>query len=93
MLLECAAIVGLVKGACQFSACRDRAFCMEVDRKACPLSLYEPLSVRINSLDLGSTSGVRCRESLVRATMEWLNIIFPRYFTSIYHERNGGSSS
>ena len=24
---------------------------------------------------------------------DWLNIIFLRYFTSIYHERNGGSSS
>jgi len=48
------------------------ANCVEVhmlDRKACLLSLYEPLSVRINSLDLGSTSGVRCGESLVRASI------------------------
>lgn len=59
MLFEHAAIVGLDEGAFRFSACQGRDVCLEADRKACLLSLYEPLSVRINSLDLGSISGIK----------------------------------
>ena len=51
VLFEHAAIAGLVEGAFQFSACQGRAFCAG-NRQKYLLSLYGPLSVRVNSWDL-----------------------------------------